>query len=217
MHKEEKKVFYESSNTYSTLNKPTSETENIWFVCHGLGYLSRFFIKYFNALEAEKNYIIAPQAPSKFYQNSDFKYVGSSWLTKENTKEETKNVLAYLDSVYQAEEIPTDKNLIIFGFSQGVSVSMRWMAKRKLEPAILVIYAGRIPEEMTGADFAYLKNTKVKMVYGKDDPFITPKRLENQRLFAEKLFGKERIGVIPFEGKHEVRPEIIQQIEKDIY
>lgn len=216
MVKKEKKVFYESSNTYSTLNKLTPATENVWLACHGLGFLSRFFIKYFKSLEAEKNYVIAPQAPSKFYQKTDFKYVGASWLTKENTKEETKNILAYLDAVYEAEEIPANKNLVVFGFSQGVSVSMRWIAKRKIEPAVLVIYAGRIPEELTVEDFAYLKNTTIKMVYGKDDPFITPERLENQRLFAEKLFGKERIEVISFEGRHEIKPEIIQEIEKSI-
>ncbi|HLS31378.1 MAG TPA: hypothetical protein VK021_11015 [Flavobacteriaceae bacterium] len=216
MLKKEKKVFYESSNTYSTLNKLTSKTENIWIVCHGLGYLSRYFIPYFKSLEVDKNYIIAPQAPSKYYQDRKFKYVGASWLTKEDTKEETKNIMTYLDAIYEAEQIPNNKNLILFGFSQGVSVSMRWMAKRKIEPAVLVIYAGRIPEELTVEDFAYLKNTTIKMVYGREDPFITPKRLERQRLFAEKLFGKKQLEIIPFEGKHEVKPEIIQQIGKTI-
>lgn len=215
MVKKEKKVFYQSSNTYSTLNELNSKTENIWLACHGLGYLSRFFISYFNTLASDENYIIAPQAPSKFYQDIDFKYVGSSWLTKENTGEETKNVLTYLDAVYEAEQIPTNKNLVIFGFSQGVSVSMRWIASRKIDPKTLVIYAGTIPKELTSEDFSYLKDAKIKMIYGIHDPFITPERLQEQKTFAEKLFGKEKIEIISFEGKHEVLPEIIKKIGEE--
>jgi len=64
----EKKVIYSSSNTYSVLNNYTKKTKNVWIVFHGLGYLSKYFIKYFSKVNAEENYIIAPQAPSKYYQ-----------------------------------------------------------------------------------------------------------------------------------------------------
>ncbi len=212
MIKQEKQVFYQTSNTYSTLNKLSSQTKNVWLVCHGLGYLSRFFITYFKILNPKENYIIAPQAPSKYYQSSDFKYVGASWLTKENTKAETKNVLTYLDAVFAEEKISTDKKFIVFGFSQGVSVSTRWLASRKIEPDILVIYAGSIPKELKPSDFSYLKKTKVKIIYGNKDPFITAEKLKKEQVFAEYLFGKERIEIIPFEGKHEVKTAMIEKI-----
>src|SRR5699024_6603769 len=149
MASQEKQVSYKSTNTYSTKNTLTETTQNVWLCCHGLGYLSRYFIQYFNALEKSRNYIIAPQAPSKYYQKNDFKYVGASWLTKERTKPETENVLNYLDAVLEVEHIPPEKNFILFGFSQGVSVSMRWMASREIDPRLLVIYAGGIPEELS--------------------------------------------------------------------
>ena len=67
MNPKEKEISYTSHNTYSTLNSLSSKTKNVWFVCHGIGYLSRYFIKHFNELNNEENYIIAPQAQSKFY------------------------------------------------------------------------------------------------------------------------------------------------------
>ena len=99
----EKSVIYLSSNTYSVLNNYTTKTKNVWIVFHGLGYLSKYFINYFSKINPEENFVIAPQAPSKYYQGKDFKHVGASWLTKENTFEETKNVLAYVDQVYKTE------------------------------------------------------------------------------------------------------------------
>ena len=64
-----------------------------------MGYLSTYFINYFKQLDPETNYIVAPQAPSKYYQGSDFKHVGASWLTRVDTVAETENVLAYVDAV----------------------------------------------------------------------------------------------------------------------
>jgi len=149
MSLEEKKVSYQTTNTYETLNTLTKKTKNVWIVLHGIGYLSKYFIPYFNELNADENYIIAPQAPSKYYLKSNYKYVGASWLTKENRILETENVLQYLDAVSASEQVPDNCKLIIFGFSQGVSIATRWVASRQLKCAKLVLYAGGIPKELT--------------------------------------------------------------------
>ena len=88
MH-EEKTVSYTSQNTYYTLNKLTEKTTKIWLVCHGIGYLSPYFLEHFKKLDPERNYIIAPQAPSKYYQDKRYKYIGASWFTRLNTEMET--------------------------------------------------------------------------------------------------------------------------------
>ena len=67
----QKKATYVTTNTYHTLNNFTEETKNVWMVFHGMGYLSKYFINYFSELDADENYIIAPQAPSKYYQGKD--------------------------------------------------------------------------------------------------------------------------------------------------
>ena len=129
MNSEEKEIGYQTKNSYSTLNNLTEDTKTVWFVCHGMGYLSRYFLKYFKELNAEENYIIAPQAPSKYYIQPKM-HVGANWLTRDETKVGMRNILNYFDAIFEAEAIPKDKNLIVLGYSQGVSVAMRYFVFR---------------------------------------------------------------------------------------
>lgn len=211
MSNTEKTVTYTTENTYLTQNELTPKTKNVWLVFHGYGYLSRYFVKYFNGLHPEENYIIVPQAPSKYYLKNEFKYVGASWLTKENTTTEIKNVLSYIDAVLDAESIPNNVNFILFGFSQGVSVAARWLAQRKMSCKLVVLYAGGIPNELTPSDFDFLDydKTAVKIIYGDNDEFLTPERMEAEHLKYKNLF-QANAEVITFAGKHEVKPEIIE-------
>lgn len=211
MKSTEKKAVYTATNTYSTLNILTSKTKNIWLACHGIGYLSKYFIRYFNELDAEENYIIAPQAPSKYYLNETYTHVGASWLTRENTETEIENVLNYLDNVLQSENLPKDKNVILLGYSQGVSIATRWLARRKIRCSHLVIYAGFVPNELTCSDFEQLNNTKISVVYGRNDNYFSEKRATSELIRMKSIFGKT-IETITFDGGHEVRKEIINSI-----
>ena len=205
----EKEVSYTINNTYSTLNKLTSKTKNVWFVCHGLGFLSRYFIQYFNELNPEENYIIAPQAQSKHYLKNQYKHVGSTWLTKEKTQDEIPNVLNYLDSVYQNEQLPKDINFIILGFSQGVSVATRWIAQRSIKCDTLVLYAGKVPREFSVEDFKHIPS--IKFIIGDKDEYVTPGVLNNEKTYSDDLFGK-RIEYITFDGTHEMKRELINTL-----
>jgi len=205
----EKEVSYTTNNSYSTLNKFTSKTKHVWFVCHGLGFLSRYFIQYFDELNPEENYIIAPQAQAKQYLNGTYKHVGASWLTKENTALEIENVLNYLDSVYQAENIDDTIKLNILGYSQGVSVVTRWVSKRKINCESLFLYAGKIPHEFTDKDFNHINN--IKFIIGNKDQYVTPEILEKEKKYLNSIFGK-RIEYISFNGTHEIKRELVNNI-----
>ncbi|MFD2098781.1 alpha/beta hydrolase [Flagellimonas iocasae] len=209
----EKSATYSTQNTYLTKNPITQKTKNVWLVFHGIGYLSRYFATYFERLDPDENHIIVPQAPSKYYLKNEYKYVGASWLTKENTPMEIENVLNYIDAVFEAEEIPSHLNLILFGFSQGVSVATRWLVHRKIQVKGLFLYAGGIPNELEKKDFEFLdlENTTVKIIYGDEDEFLTPDRLVSEKVKIDSLFhGKAEI--ITFKGGHEVKPEIISNL-----
>lgn len=210
----QKQVSYNSTNSYGTLNTLTEHTENVWVVFHGIGFLSTYFLRFFKKLDAKKNYIIAPQAPSKYYLNNEYKYVGASWLTKENTKTETNNVLNYVDAVMLSENIPSDKKLIILGFSQGVSIATRWIASRKLKFDTLIIYAGGIPNELSSADFNHIdfNTVAVELVYGDKDEYLSEKRIEKEKLKSNSLF-KEKARITIFKGGHEVKPEVLKKFE----
>lgn len=209
----EKTVSYSTKNTYVTLNELTSKTKNVWLVFHGIGYLSRYFLKYFKGLDAQENYIIAPQAPSKYYLKNEYKYVGASWLTKENTAAETDNVMNYIDAVLDAEQIPPNYNLILFGFSQGVSIATRWVIRRKINFKSLILYAGGIPNELKKEDFDYLDwhSSKVKIVYGNADEYMNRERLKTEKNKIENLFQKNA-EIISFVGGHEMKSEIIETL-----
>ena len=213
MDTQEKNIEYSTINTYSTLNQLTEKTKNVWLVCHGMGYLSRYFIRYFNELPAEENYIIAPQAPSKYYQTQEFKHVGASWLTKENTKQETVNVLNYMDAVYKAENIPSSAKLIAFGYSQGVSIICRWLASRRILCDKLILHSGGIPVELKEGDFHFMQEHKIPVsyVYGTGDPYINPERVEKETNKLEKLF-PGLYEFVSFEGVHEIKKEIINSL-----
>ncbi|GAA3604805.1 esterase [Flavivirga amylovorans] len=210
MNSSEKEISYQTTNTYSTLNILSSKTKHVWLVCHGMGYLSRYFLKYFKQINAEENYIIAPQASSKYYLGSKFKHVGASWLTKENTIAETKNILSYLDAVLEAENIPKDKKLIVFGYSQGVSIAARYVVKRKLQCDQLILHSGGIPKELIVDDLKFLK-AKVSLVYGTNDTFLSKDRMALETKRAIELFGSH-VNIIPFEGVHEVNVDIINDL-----
>lgn len=215
MQQTEIEVSYTTNNTYSTKNNLTNSTKNIWMAFHGLGYLSRYFIQYFNNLDKDKNYIIAPQAPSKYYQGKEFEYVGASWLTKENTLLETKNVLSYTTAVAVNENLSNHHSqLIVFGFSQGVSIALRWVASKKVTCKAIVIHSGGIPKELTSECFSFLpKNTTVFLIYGTQDEFITEQRFKLEKEMAMQLF-EDRLQLIPFEGKHSVNKELIKYISE---
>lgn len=209
----ENTVTYTSTNSYTTMNTLSDTTENVWIVLHGLGYLSRYFIKYFDGLPSDKNYIIAPQAPSKYYLSSAFTHVGASWLTKEDTQRETGNLMGYLDAVLTAEKLPENCNLIVLGFSQGVSIAARWVAQRKIECDQLVLYAGGIPNELQPSDFdSLLKNdTKVTVIVGDKDEYVTEERRKTESEKIRKLFDGKAEEIL-FEGGHEVKRELIKQL-----
>jgi predicted esterase len=195
------------------LNHLTTATENVWVVFHGIGYLSRYFIRYFASLPEATNYIIAPQAPSKYYLNNDYKNVGASWLTKENTVVETKNDLAYLEAVLEQEHIPDRCRLIVLGFSQGVSIAMRWVAQRKMPCHHLVLYAGGIPNELQASDFAFLMEAKGKItsVVGDSDEYLTPERRAGEMEKLQRLFLGKAQSVI-FKGGHAMEKELLSAL-----
>ncbi|MBE9489566.1 MAG: esterase [Bacteroidetes bacterium] len=205
----QKEISYTTTNSYSTLNTLTHKTKNVWFVCHGMNYLSRYFLKYFDELDAEENYIIAPQAQSKFYLAPKFKHVGASWLTKENTLRETENVMRYFDEIFKAENITKNVNLIILGYSQGVSVAMRYISKREIQCSQLILLSGGIPKELIRNDFLYLKNTTiVSLVYGTHDEYLNEERMHYEKGRINELFDNN-VNIIQFDGKHEIKKEII--------
>ena len=207
----EKKVTYRTVNTYDTLNTLTSETKNVWIVFHGIGYLSRYFIRQFQPMNPVENYIIAPQAPAKYYKDEEYKRIGASWLTKENRDVEIENNLKYLDAIMEKEAIPPTANLIFLGYSQGVSIAARWIASRKIVPAHFMIISGAFPKELTVSDFKFLENkTQITHIVGERDPYFEKKNVLLEKEWLQKVLPHIQFIVHP--GGHELNLESLPVI-----
>lgn len=209
----EKRVAYQASAPYEVLNKLEGDTGNIWLVFHGMGYLSRYFLKYFKGLNSKTNYVIAPQGPSKYYLDDNYKHVGSCWLTRVDTARETSNVLAYVDAVWEAESPRFNgQNLIVMGYSQGVSIATRWLASRQIQCDKLLLHSGGIPKELGAGDFKYLKpDCQVTYLYGNEDEYITEARMTEEQLKATNLFS-DRLSIQVFNGVHEVNTGFLKEL-----
>lgn len=212
MNSTQKEISYQTSNTYETLNSLTDKTKNIWFVCHGMGFLTRYFLRYFESLNKEENFIIAPQAPSKYYLPPKMRHVGASWLTKENTQLEMENIVRYFDSLFKQEKLPPQSNFIVLGFSQGVSVALRYLAKREISCDQIIIHSGKIPHELKPLDFEHLPpSTKVLLIYGNQDEYLDAPQIEIEINRAKSLFGN-RLEIYPFEGGHEINMNLVSKL-----
>ena len=206
----ENSILFTSTNSYSTLNKLTENTKTVWLVFHGIGYLSRYFLKYFKHLNPDENYIIAPQGPSKYYLNGEYKHIGASWLTRENTEVEIENVLNYLDAVYHAENLSEFENLNILGYSQGVSVATRFVARRKIQCKNLIMHSGKVPKELGAGDFKFLDKTNFSFIYGTEDEYLKSGIVKVEENRLKELFPKN-LEILKFEGGHEVNKELISK------
>lgn len=213
MQSHEKQVEYLNKNTYSTLNEIGEQTRYIWLVFHGIGYLSRYFLRYFQGLNKSENYIIAPQAPSKYYLNGAYKHVGASWLTKEQTELEKENLYNYLEALISNESIPAQCRFVVMGFSQGVSIAVRWLARKKLPCEHLILYAGGVPKEVEAVNFDYPGTPeKVTYIIGESDIFLTPERMSKEKEKLKQCF-KDKLRFITFPGGHEMRKELITEFQ----
>lgn len=182
---------YSHENSYETINELTADTENIWVCFHGLGYLATYFKKYFQGFNPITNYIIVLQAPSKYYQDSQFKNVGASWLTRVNTQQEIQNNFRYVDAVLEQENLSGDRRVVIFGYSQGVSMATRYLIHYNDNAKALILHSGSIPAELNENDGEIFKKLAKRIIHisGKQDEYATAERIKQEEQKIEMLFG----------------------------
>ena len=200
---------------YSTLNAFTSRTQRVWLVFHGYGMLSRYFIDKFKVLPPEENFIIAPQGLSRFYLEGFAGRVGASWMTKEDRLTEIANQQTYIRAVLDHElGLATPKELILFGFSQGVATASRFAAFSGISFQKLVLWAGSFPDDLLPEEVAHWPDDlEIRYFTGRQDPYIhlQPMLIERQKELLWKIAGK-KAHLTEFDGKHEVIPDLLLTI-----
>lgn len=208
-------VSFEVSSPYYTLNTITSATNDIWIVCHGFGQLAEHFIRRFDILDPQKNFVLAPQGLSRFYMN-DYKHVGASWMTRVDKETELTNQKSYIRSVVkealQGHSL-SDFSVHLLGFSQGVSTVCRMASYMSINFCQLVLWAGGFPDELTKADFQHLdQSSKFNVVLGRHDDLIPlDEDFQHAVSRAENTLGL-KADITLFDGGHEVSRDVLAQL-----
>ncbi|MEP0987905.1 hypothetical protein [Ekhidna sp.] len=197
--------------SFYTLNELTEKTQRIWLVFHGYGQLAEFFIKKFEALDPEKNFIIAPQGLSKYYLNGVYGRVGASWMTKEDRLTEIENQYSYIDEILAQYDLK-GRELIYFGFSQGTATMGRYAAHAKIPFDQMIIWAGTFPPDTDPNDWSYLTGKEGIHYYtSKEDIYFKEEMIPQQNEVVKIALGKEP-ELHWYDGGHRVIPEIVGKL-----
>ena len=203
----------EKTAYYSTLGEANHTVKYLWIVCHGYGQLAKHIIHKFSDIHTPGHFFIAPEGLSRFYWNEEKGQIGASWMTKEDRLQEISDYADYLQQLHDHYKplCHPQVKIVGFGFSQGVATIYRWMMAKKPPVESLIMWGGMTPEDLNyRTDASYFRNIKISLVYGLLDQYLTDKRIQFQRKVEEEQ--ALTIKHYTFEGKHEVRREVLQQL-----
>ena len=145
---EKKNISISKKARYFQLGKISEQTKTIWFVFHGYGMLSQYFIKKFKNLENNQTVIISPEALSRFYIGKNYDRVGASWITKEDKLNDIDDNNNYLNSLFESTTKNINLNSInihVLGFSQGGAAACRWILNSNIKINSLGLWGADIP------------------------------------------------------------------------
>lgn len=208
---EKKNISISKKARYFQLGKISEQTKTIWFVFHGYGMLSQYFIKKFKSLENNQTVIISPEALSRFYIGENYDRVGASWITKEDKINDIDDNNNYLNSLFQSTTKNINLNSInihVLGFSQGGATACRWILNSSIKINSLALWGADIPIDCLSENNRGKWNQfKTTLIVGKRDEFISD---ENKKEFT-KLLNAYNLDyeLIEYNGTHKIIEEVI--------
>ena len=193
----------------------------VWIVCHGHGQLASRFLTRFIPIEREDRLFVAPEALSRYYltppqggPHAPNTPVGATWMTSEDREREIEDYVRYLDLLYDEVFSLVRREAVrlwVLGFSQGSATVARWVARGKVDPDRVVLWAGLLPPELNAQDASALtRRAPLTVVLGRQDDFAKPDLIaaEESRLKALGI----PYETIRFDGGHEIVPDALRTL-----
>lgn len=209
------------SARYSVMGSFDSSLTEVWVVCHGHGQLASRFLTRFIPIEREDRLFVAPEALSRYYltppqggPHAPNTPVGATWMTSEDREREIEDYVRYLDLLYDElfSLVPREAvRLWVLGFSQGSATVARWVARGKVDPDRVVLWAGLLPPELNAQNASALtRRAPLTVVLGRQDDFAKPDLIaaEESRLKALGI----PYETIRFDGGHEIVPDALRTL-----
>jgi predicted esterase len=211
----EHQIKVERTARFYTLGELNKKTKKIWFVVHGYGQLSQYFIKKFNQIVDNETFVVAPEAPARFYLDANYSRVGSSWTTRELRDFDKRDNNDFLNQVY--DNLLKDRDLSnieinILGFSQGCATVCRWIGDGHIKCNRLLLWAGFFSNGIREViEPKQLENIETYYIYGDKDEYLIAYP-EISEKFRAGMIEDINPKVICFEGKHTVDEPTLKAI-----
>jgi predicted esterase len=193
----------------------------VWFVLHGFGQLSPYFIRHFGVLADGTRLIVAPEALNRFYlertswRGAGTARVGATWMTREERESEMADYVRYLDLLYEHVVAQTDRahvTVTVLGFSQGVATGARWLCRGAARADAFVMWAGPLPPELDAEAVGPLRHLRLVRVLGDEDELALPEHVavEDARIAALGLDAP----LMRFAGGHALHRETLASLAR---
>lgn len=197
---------------YYTLGEINQNTKRVWIVLHGHKMLAGDFIKTFEVLAENGDYIIAPEALSRLYVKGDYGEVGANWMTKEDRDSEILDYVNYLDELFEKEIVPSKKEFSFeinaLGFSQGAATLSRWLAYGHSKINRAIFWCGNLAHDVDYSKSEQFKNTSVYLVFGNKDKYYPADFYKTQVELLQKHGIESKYHI--FNGGHEMRVGVMK-------
>lgn len=200
---------------YYMLGEPGAHIQRLWIVCHGYGQVADEFLEEFRLLDDGATLVVAPEGLNHFYRKGFDGPPGANWMTRRHRETEISDYAQYLQLLLDhcLSLLPTYVRVVLLGFSQGTATVCRWVMRTKPVFKDLVLWAGLPPEDLDyAAERNYLADKNLYLLYGTNDPFLTPDRMD----ILQKIEDKNGVDFqdTSFEGGHEIPPDELRAFLK---
>lgn len=194
---------------YFTKGNLNTDTKFIWIVIHGYAQTADSFLNSFENL-GTPHFIIAPEGLNKFYSRGFSGSPVASWMTSLERENEIADYNQYLNQLVDTLNLKnyTNAQVVLLGFSQGVSTQTRFLNQTGLAIHFSVMVAGEIGKEFQDKLPEKISQTKSLYLIGNQENILKPEKVE----FHEQLFKNSQCIFKVFEGKHEVNKSAIRTI-----
>lgn len=173
---------------YYVLGDESAAGKELWIVLHGFGQLASDFIEYFTPLNDGAHVVVAPEALNRYYTQptsvpSGDRNVGATWMTREHRDAEIADYVRYLDLLHAelAQRFRPSRTVVV-GFSQGGATASRWAVQGNTPLHTLILWGATLPPDADLSTVAArLRDTRLRLVIGRTDQYISADALERER------------------------------------
>lgn len=210
---------------YAMAGSAAASARRWWMGLHGYGQTAASFLKPVAPVVPADTLCVAAEGLNRFYREmprpdgSHLQRVGATWMTRENREDDIADTVAWLSRLHThvLADLPLGAATPfgLLAFSQGVATALRWLAHAQLSPQLLVLWAGGLPHDVDGGVLrTLLRDTRLVVVTGLRDPFVTDARVaEMRQTLAEwKLEAEWKT----FDGEHHLDAPLLGALLEEL-